>query len=364
MSDTPLVFYNEFDTSAAQWLRNLMAAGELPAGTVDKRSIADVQGSDLAGYRQVHLFAGIGGWPLALRLAGWPDDVPVWTGSCPCQPYSVAGKRQGEQDPRDLWPQMFRLIRECRPPTVFGEQVEAAIGHSWLDRVFADLEREGYACGTAVLPAACVGAPHQRHRIFWVADAGSARGRQDARGAPGDKTADGCAGWVGGESNGDHVPCGSGTDVRLAESAESRCNDTRQHGSRPSPLSARSEQCGSNGGVGNMLGAGSSQREVEQDRCGTTRQQGAVPLVASSAWERSRTIECRDGKCRRISAESGDGPLARGIPRRVGPGFAGLDRVGIRAARTNRVIRLRGYGNAIVPELAAEFVWEYMEVRP
>ena len=63
-------YYNEFDPYAAQWLRNLIAAGLIPAGEVDERSIVDVAPSDLAGFVQCHFFAGIGGWALAARLAG------------------------------------------------------------------------------------------------------------------------------------------------------------------------------------------------------------------------------------------------------------------------------------------------------
>src|SRR5581483_1130296 len=162
-------YYNEFEPYAAAWLRNLGSAGLIEAGTVDERSISDVQPDDVRGYTQCHFFAGIAGWSLALQLAGWPADRPVWTGSCPCQPYSAAGKRQGDADERNLWPEFFRLIRKCRPPTIFGEQVEAAIKFGWLDRVFTDLEGEGYTCGAAVLPAASVGAPHIRSRLFWVA---------------------------------------------------------------------------------------------------------------------------------------------------------------------------------------------------
>ena len=134
---------------------------------------------DLRGYTQCHFFAGIGGWSLALKLAGWPEDRPVWTGSCPCQPYSTAGKQRGNADERDLWPAFFRLIAECRPEFVFGEQVENAIRHGWLDRVYADLEREEYAVGAAVLGAHSVGAPHRRYRLYWggvrVADSESER---------------------------------------------------------------------------------------------------------------------------------------------------------------------------------------------
>lgn len=174
------VYYNEINLYAAQWLRNLMAEGLIPDGEVDTRSIADVGSDDLAGFRQCHFFAGIGGWALAARLAGWPDDRELWTGSCPCQPFSIAnvahGGGKGQADERHLWPEFARLIRERRPAAVAGEQVAKAIKWGWLDEVFADLEGEGYACASFVLPALAVGARHQRDRIVWVADA-SGEGR-------------------------------------------------------------------------------------------------------------------------------------------------------------------------------------------
>ena len=103
-------YYNEHEPYAAQWLRNLIAAGHIAAGDVDARDIQDVTPDDLTGYTQCHFFAGVGGWSYALRLAGWPDDRPVWTGSCPCQPLSSAGQRKGAADERHLWPAFFRLI--------------------------------------------------------------------------------------------------------------------------------------------------------------------------------------------------------------------------------------------------------------
>ena len=162
-------YYNEIDPFAAQWLRNLIAAGHIAAGDVDERSIAEIRPGDLAGLTRFHTFAGIGVWDYALRLAGWPDDAPVWTGSCPCQPFSTAGKQGGFDDERHLWPAWFRLIRECRPPVIFGEQVARSAGREWLDVVFADLEGEGYACAAADLCAASVGAPHIRQRLYFVA---------------------------------------------------------------------------------------------------------------------------------------------------------------------------------------------------
>lgn len=165
----PRALYNEIDPYAADWIRNLAAAGHVAPGEVDTRSVVDLRPADVAGYAQFHTFAGIAGWSLALRLAGVPDDFPVWTGSCPCQPFSAAGRRGGFSDERHLWPAWFELINACRPALVFGEQVASKDGLAWLDAVFADLEGAGYACRALIIPAYSVGAPHRRERIWLVA---------------------------------------------------------------------------------------------------------------------------------------------------------------------------------------------------
>ncbi|MGS1845962.1 DNA cytosine methyltransferase [Klebsiella michiganensis] len=176
---TPAAYYNEIDPFAAQWLRNLIAGGHIAPGEVDERSIEDVTPDDLRGFTQCHFFAGIGVWSHSLRLAGWPDDRPVWTGSCPCQPFSAAGKGDGFADERHLWPHFFHLISECRPQHVFGEQVAAGNANVWFDLVQADLEGMGYAFGLVPFTSAGIGAPHIRERVYWVANAGS--GRYDRR---------------------------------------------------------------------------------------------------------------------------------------------------------------------------------------
>jgi DNA (cytosine-5)-methyltransferase 1 len=166
-------YYNEIDPFAAAWLRELIKAGHIADGEVDTRSIEDVRPDELRGFVQCHFFAGVGGWSLALRFAGWPDDRAVWTGSCPCQPFSAAGKGDGFADERHLWPAWHWLIEERRPVVVFGEQVESPAGRAWFDLVSTDLEATGYACGPSDLPVAGVGAPGIRQRLFWVADASS-----------------------------------------------------------------------------------------------------------------------------------------------------------------------------------------------
>jgi DNA (cytosine-5)-methyltransferase 1 len=190
-------YYNEHDPFAAAWLRNLIAAGHIAPGDVDERSIVEVRPDDLRGYRQCHFFGGVGVWSYALRRAGWDDAREIWTGSCPCQPFSSAGKGDGAADPRHLWPAWVQLIRERRPRTLLGEQVSSRDGLAWLDLVHADLEACGYAVGAVTLPAASVGAPHQRHRIFFVADALPA-GRPEGRPESGSGSVAGGSGAQGG----------------------------------------------------------------------------------------------------------------------------------------------------------------------
>lgn len=190
------VYYNEHDPKAAAWLKELLKLGLIADGEIDTRSILDVRPADLAGFDQCHFFAGIGGWSFALRLAGWPDDRHVWTGSCPCQPFSAAGKGDGFADERHLWPAFYWLIAERAPHILFGEQVESPAGRAWLDLVSTDLEAADYAIGPSDLPAAGIGSPQIRQRLFWVADRESDRcrqGHQDSDGRRGITGVEGCA---------------------------------------------------------------------------------------------------------------------------------------------------------------------------
>ena len=368
-------YYNEIDPYAAQWLRNLVKAGGLiAAGDIDERSILDVSPRDLRGYAQCHFFAGIGGWSLALRLAGWGDERQVWTGSCPCQPLSSAGLGRGHADERHLWPAFHRLIAECRPAVVFGEQVASKDGREWFAAVRADLERLGYACGAADLPAASVGAPHIRQRLWFVAksdggdepqeragdgavgeqrppqrrgavepagtgaasgngvlaDAVRERGQQVPGSASGDEAADGRARWHGREQDRDHEPPGDGENG-LANA----------------------------GGMGRQARPGNEHKEYEPESGAALADDGSAARLLAAAdqspdcdggaatgychkdcreqlfpWSDLVWLPCSDGRAR--PTQPGLFPLAHGVPQRVG--------------------RLRAYGNAIVPQVAAEFI--------
>ncbi len=349
-------YYNEFDKYAAQWLRNLIAAGHIAPGDVDERSISDVRPSDLDGYTQCHFFAGIGGWSLALRLAGWPDDRPVWTGSCPCQPFSVAGQGAGTADERHLWPHWFHLVRNQRPPVIFGEQVDAAIAHGWLDLVQDDLEGEGYAFGAVGVPAAGVGAPHIRQRLWFVADsdgAGSLDGEHRENGRRAEAVAEHRGIGVahtqhdGGRSDQQEREAQGGVaDGRPSWLAHNNNNNPRLEGREPVrqrgvELAARED------GVAIELGD-SSVHGYPTNQVGRTVGAGKVgggmfqPQGSGSHWTPCDWLPCRDGKWRPV--EPGTFPLAHGVSNRVG--------------------RLRAYGNAIVPQVAEQVIRAYMECRP
>lgn len=162
-------YYNEVDPLLCKWLENLIEDDWLPKGVVDCRPIEEVSPQDVKGFDQCHFFAGVGGWPLAVRWAGYEKTKGLWTGSCPCQPFSTAGKGLGLADDRHVWPHFYRLIKELKPTVCFGEQVGKKGGYEWFDHVSSDLEESDYAVGSANLCAASEGAPHIRQRLFWVA---------------------------------------------------------------------------------------------------------------------------------------------------------------------------------------------------
>jgi len=185
-------FYNEIDGACVAVLKEQIAHNVIAPGIVESRSIKDINPDDIKHYTQAHFFAGGGFWSVAARLAGWPDDRPLWSASCPCQPFSQAGKGAGTADERHLWPDLFRLVRAVRPRVLVGEQVSGAAGYGWLDGVRADLASEGYTCWAYDIPACAIDAPHIRNRLYWcaVAEPDVISGRSGAGRIDGAQTSD------------------------------------------------------------------------------------------------------------------------------------------------------------------------------
>jgi len=336
-------YYNEIDPQAAQWLRNLIAAGLIAPGEVDERSIRDVAPGDLVGFTQCHFFAGIGVWSYALRNAGWPDERPVWTGSCPCQPFSSAGKGEGFDDPRHLWPAWRPLIAERNPSVVFGEQVASPAGRTWLHDVRADLEGMGYAFGGADLCAAGIGAPHIRQRLYWVADTGSERREGlGVRLQPGESRFGVPQAAGRGEARGLAHGLGAGLEGHGRhgdDGHEPGRLDALETGSVAASGAARGLADGDGGFAGDgRLQRGGEHRFEPQDSSAGNGHPRAGPT--NGYWRAADWLFCRDEKWRPV--EPGTFPLAHGAPARV--------------------VRLRAYGNAIVAPVAEEFIRAYLEV--
>lgn len=358
-------YYNEIEPYAAQWLRNLIAKGLIPDGEVDTRSIVNVQPDDLRGFKQAHFFAGIGGWGYALRLAGWPDDHEVWTGSCPCQPFSVAGKGLGTDDPRHLWPHFFRLIRARRPAVIMGEQVAGAAGYGWLDGVAFDLESEDYAIRGVDIPACAVDAPHIRSRLYWVASdmADAARKLPHGSGREGRGRSEHTDSSRSGldnaddtrlERHGGHEPCSaqgrgepsgpfaaSGVRGDMADAKNFRREEwARQDREQDARSSSEGGLDAAGDNTGDMADAGQVRRgRWRKDTGSETWPDAGIESRSCSFWSDHIWLTGADGKARR--SQPGLPLLAHGVSARVG--------------------RLRAYGNAIVPQLAAEVISAYME---
>ncbi|HDX9002459.1 TPA: DNA cytosine methyltransferase [Klebsiella michiganensis] len=353
---TPAAYYNEIDPFAAQWLRNLIAGGHIAPGEVDERSIEDVTPDDLRGFTQCHFFAGIGGWSYALRLAGWPDNRPIWTGSCPCQPFSTTGKGAGFSDDRHLWPAFGWLIKQCRPQRIAGEQVAGGRADPWFDLVQNDVERMGYAFGLTPFPAAGVGSPNERERAYWVADADlqyESTARNEAR-----ATESGRSGeiiWLGDPNNTGlerHFRNDSTTGWKRATGPAAA---TGVHDGMASPHSHKQRsRADAREGVIDVSGG-----RIEGATADSGLRSDMRALEVNGFWRDADWLFCRDGKWRPV--EPGTFPLVNGISSRLvrkQPGVAGLARM----ASRNRIGRLKGYGNAINAHAAAAFIRAYMEV--
>ena len=297
--------------------------------------------------KTLDLFSGIGGFSLGLERAGFEtvafceidkycqkvikkfwdkkiyNDVKeitkqklksdgiefpeIITGGFPCQPFSIAGARKGTDDNRHLWPEMFRIIKEFKPRWVIGENVRGIINIQdgmVFENVFTDLEGEGYEVRAFNIPAAAVGAPHKRERIWIVANARrSIRGEQSSR---------------------NKESARSGT----YEKTEWSCNTSKIRGS-----SERTKTMAN----ANING---TERNQSEDRERSRTQQSSQDVANASTGRRTlqeKQISTRGDSSKHQSwweAEPDVGRVVDGLP--------------------GRVYRLRALGNSIVPQIAEE----------
>ena len=315
-------YYNEFNPKAAAWLRQLIKNGNITPGEVDERSITEVKPSDIKGFNRVHFFAGIGTWDYCLNQSGL-GDKPVWTASLPCQPFSCAGKGLGKSDERHLLPHFIELVRQCKPDTIFGEQVEGAIKHGWLDDLQTNMEAEGYAIGHCVLGAHSIGAAHIRQRLYWVANAIGNSYKREVRG-------------IGREAE----------TVQVVD---------RQNVTKPR------KSCGTGA---NVCGMGYTEHEQHEGRlsgCGEESSKNEKwPASEFTGPGEIDWIYCRDNKYRPV--KSCIQPLVDGIARGMVYSSDTGEPINANETQEARVMRLQGYGNAIQAQTATEFIKAYMSI--
>lgn len=356
-------YYNDNDPFMVEWLKHLIKRKVIVDGEVDGRSIKEIDPKEISQFTQCHFFAGIGVWSYALRRAGWPDDLRVWTGSCPCPSFSASGERRGFSDPRHLWPSWRRLISEHRPDVLFGEQVAKQDGRAWFDVVSSELEEDGYTVGAAAIPACGFGAPHIRERIYFVAhtdsafipQVASARDEQILRndsdaGADdrladtqhdGGRTDEQERGSQGRETDGrNHSGSRAVVDAKRGRRKQ---RDTIERGiQKPRTRSASRE-----------LGESSSSRlerlardVVDRNESRRLAAQAYGPAPASGPtngyWADAVWIECSDRRIRPVPAEPAFFPVVDGLAR---------GRVGL----------IRGAGNTIVSPVAEAFITAFLE---
>ena len=301
------------------------------------------------------LFSGIGGFSRGLEAAGpfetiafveyepycqavlkhhWPrtkilgdiknvkkDDIPtrpdIIVGGFPCQPFSVAGSRQAQDDPRHLWPDMFRLIQELRPDWVIGENVAGLI-HLGLDEVLTDLESAGYTTRTFNIPACAVGAPHQRYRLWIIAHRLSGRDPEPTRPEQ--------QGFDFGDVSNANDPRLEGHGEFTEHAIEEGRTDTQRQSSESDSTTnlSDSERVGRETGSAEHENFARRKSSSEFNRCDSTRQD---ETFAEGWWESEPQV----------------GRVAHGIP--------------------HRVSQLSSLGNSVVPQVVKEIGLAIMEAE-
>jgi len=309
------------------------------------------------------LFSGIGGFALAAKWNGfrtvafcdcepyaqavlkkhWPDvhvhgdirevrgelyaGVTLLTGGFPCQPFSVAGKQRGKTDDRYLWPEMLRVIREARPAWIVGENV-AGIVNMALDQVHADLEAEGYEVESLIIPACAVDAPHRRDRV-WIVAHSKYNGQSPGAERRGVKEAARI------KSQGAHESLNSqGAGLLSAPEYDVEDSSRKQ---LEECLNPRGEEGTHFEPSGSSQGVSASKNVAHSESVGIQR-------LRASWIQESHSYDCEGLSLRQNQGSQHSQWLPEPDVGRVAHGIS------------NRTHRLKGLGNAIVPQVAAEII--------
>lgn len=372
------VYYNDNNKDVCLWLEQLIKNGDITRGDVDDRSIEEIKPEDVAGYDRCHFFAGIGTWDYALNQAG-RGDMPVWTASLPCQPFSSAGKQLGRKDERHLLPTYLELVRKCKPKIQFGEQVASSevVGTEleasfviavqngeyakanklakrlvaqkgftftsrWVDDLHAEMEKAGYTFGYGVLGAhstaeeAKTGFENELFEFISrrLGDVESdlfknwwfERGFGDGNSAEPAHIRQRLY-WVGvAHSTGEQINSPNESGFYAESSSGSWLGDP-EHEQHQGCLFGHNE-------------------ELEQN---TERPAGKFTGSGEIEW-----VYCRDNKYRPI--KPGVKPLVDGVAEKLGRGGDTSAQIEADNTQEARTMRLKGYGNAIQAQTATAFI--------
>lgn len=310
-------------------------------------------GFEWAGLSEPQLFCDIEPWCRKILQQHWPNvpvasdvkelasdperfvpDCDILTAGYPCQPFSFAGQRKGEEDDRHIWPYILKIVASKRPSWCVFENVYGHISLG-LDTVLSDLEREGYATRTFVVPACGVNAPHKRNRVWIVAHTDNPRqssGEGESRSPQeGDNT-----GWV--------RPNVSDTDsIGLQEHGHSKPTVTVSQGSSDGSNTSGSRLSGNDWGR--------SEQFTQDTRQDVPNPKGIGVQGLWASWEQEP--HAHEGQEVSVCDSQGRGQTIWDVEPNVGRVAHGIPK---------RVDRIKGLGNAIVPQIAQRIAWTIKEI--